>query len=190
MLRTVELKGMLGDKYGKKHEFAIDKPVDAFSALCQIKEFRENLSSYNFNVIRKMDNDIYLTQESLDMHLGKCKHIIIQPPIEGAGIEFLVFGTIIVGLTLLRFFTKVRTDDFEAPDDQASFLFNNQVNSTEQGAAIPLVYGRVRTGSVTVSSGVAVEAYRGNSQNTTLNPFGSRQNVQRRRGVYPFEARY
>lgn len=45
----------------------------------------------------------------------------------------------------------------EAPDQRPSFTYNGPVNAVEQGAAVPLVYGQVRTGSVLVSAGVSVE---------------------------------
>jgi predicted phage tail protein len=54
----------------------------------------------------------------------------------------------------------------ETEEQPASFLLNGPVNVGQQGNAIPLVYGRVRTGSVVVSSGLGVEQigiYRGGS---------------------------
>lgn len=45
----------------------------------------------------------------------------------------------------------------ESPDQRPSFMYNGPVNTAEQGATIPLVYGRMRTGSVLVSAGLSVE---------------------------------
>lgn len=45
----------------------------------------------------------------------------------------------------------------ESPDQRSSFLYNGPVNTVEQGATIPLVYGKMRTGSVLVSAGLSVE---------------------------------
>lgn len=45
----------------------------------------------------------------------------------------------------------------ESPDQRSSFLYNGPVNTVEQGATIPLVYGRMRTGAVLVSAGISVE---------------------------------
>lgn len=47
--------------------------------------------------------------------------------------------------------------EFERPDARPSFLFNGPVNTTEQGGPVPLVYGRVITGSHVVSSGLTTE---------------------------------
>jgi predicted phage tail protein len=44
-----------------------------------------------------------------------------------------------------------------APDQRPSFLFNGPVNVSEQGGPVPLVYGRVRVGSIVVSSGLKAE---------------------------------
>jgi len=41
--------------------------------------------------------------------------------------------------------------------DKPSYYFNGPVNVAEQGNCVPLVYGRVRVGSVVVSSGMKAE---------------------------------
>lgn len=48
-------------------------------------------------------------------------------------------------------------DATQSPDENASFIFNGPVNTNTQGTAIPLVYGRCMTGSVTISAGIYVE---------------------------------
>jgi predicted phage tail protein len=45
----------------------------------------------------------------------------------------------------------------ERPEDRPSFMFNGATNVTEQGNAMPLVYGRHRSGSVVISSGLSAE---------------------------------
>lgn len=45
----------------------------------------------------------------------------------------------------------------ERPDERASFIFNGPVNTVVQGGAVPLVYGRVLTGSTVMSAGIYVE---------------------------------
>lgn len=44
----------------------------------------------------------------------------------------------------------------ERPENQPSYAFDGPVNVTAQGQAIPLVYGRMRVGSVVISSGLSV----------------------------------
>jgi len=48
-------------------------------------------------------------------------------------------------------------DSVESPDARSSFVFNGPSNKSKQGAPVPLVYGRIRTGSVLVSAGITVE---------------------------------
>ncbi len=45
----------------------------------------------------------------------------------------------------------------EGADKQQSFLFNGAVNSVEQGGPVPLIYGRMRVGSVVGSTGLTIE---------------------------------
>lgn len=44
-----------------------------------------------------------------------------------------------------------------AADEKSGFLFNGPINTAEQGGACPLVFGRVRAGSVVVSAGITAE---------------------------------
>lgn len=82
----------------------------------------------------------------------------------GAGGALGGFGSIALGLALLGVIYLISSAI--APDEPAkdedkdakpSFLFNGPVNVQEQGVAVPLVYGRIRTGSVVVAGGISVE---------------------------------
>lgn len=48
-------------------------------------------------------------------------------------------------------------EDREAPDQRPSFLYNGAVNVSQEGLPVPLVYGRMRVGSVVVSTGLSAE---------------------------------
>jgi len=45
----------------------------------------------------------------------------------------------------------------EIADNRASYIFNGAVNLTAQGNPVPILYGRMRVGSVVVSAGLSVE---------------------------------
>lgn len=45
----------------------------------------------------------------------------------------------------------------ERPDERASFLFNGAVNTSAEGATIPVIYGRFKPGSVVISSEIVSE---------------------------------
>lgn len=47
-----------------------------------------------------------------------------------------------------------KAQGFESIDRKPSFIFTGAVNAATQGNAVPLVYGRMRVGSVVVSAGV------------------------------------
>lgn len=47
---------------------------------------------------------------------------------------------------------------FEAPEDAPSFLLGAPTNQAQEGAVIPIVGGRMRVGSLIISSGVTNEA--------------------------------
>jgi predicted phage tail protein len=47
-----------------------------------------------------------------------------------------------------------KSQNFEPVDRKPSFLFYGAVNASTQGTAVPLVYGRMRVGSVVISAGV------------------------------------
>jgi predicted phage tail protein len=50
-------------------------------------------------------------------------------------------------------------DSRELADNRPSFLFNGPVNRVEQGGAVPMVFGRMRVGSVVVSAGLSAENF-------------------------------
>jgi predicted phage tail protein len=45
----------------------------------------------------------------------------------------------------------------EIADNRASYIFNGAVNLTAQGNPVPILYGRMRVGSVVISAGLSVE---------------------------------
>ncbi|NBT52728.1 MAG: tail assembly protein, partial [Marivivens sp.] len=45
----------------------------------------------------------------------------------------------------------------EIADNRASYIFNGAENLTAQGNPVPILYGRMRVGSVVISAGLSVE---------------------------------
>jgi predicted phage tail protein len=45
----------------------------------------------------------------------------------------------------------------KSDDDEESYYFNGAVNNTEQGVAVPLIFGRCKVGSSVISSSIDVE---------------------------------
>ncbi|MEH6641389.1 hypothetical protein [Vreelandella glaciei] len=48
-------------------------------------------------------------------------------------------------------------NDRESPAERPSFLFDGPVNTSTQGLPVPVIYGRVRVGSVVISAGMTAE---------------------------------
>lgn len=117
-----------------------------------------------------------LTDEMNEFHLyphiagsGKAGRII-------AGIVLIVVGYIITGLSygwaaplgnamigagvsliLGAIFAPRQQSQQDAPDERASYIFNNPVNTQAQGGPVPLIYGRFRAGTTVVSAGITSE---------------------------------
>ena len=47
--------------------------------------------------------------------------------------------------------------NYERPDERPSFLLGGQVNTTLQGNPVPIILGRMRTGSLVISAGIYTE---------------------------------
>lgn len=128
-----------------------------------------------------------LNEEGLTVGLGNQNEIHILPAIEGAGGDgvgkviggiALVAASFIPGLNvavagalfsagvsmslggvsmMLAPSPDSNYDDRESPDQRPSFLFDGPVNTSTQGLPVPVVYGRIKTGSVVVSAGMTSE---------------------------------
>ena len=67
-------------------------------------------------------------------------------------------GMILGGISMMLA-PSVQTQSYESrerPEERASYLFEGPTNRTEQGHAIPIVYGEAYVGSIVVSAGVDV----------------------------------
>ena len=77
------------------------------------------------------------------------------------GVPLIVNGVVMIGAGVASFFMPTADTDlgkFEKQDKRPSFLFNGATNTSTQGAALPLVYGRRRVGSVVISAGIETSA--------------------------------
>ena len=77
------------------------------------------------------------------------------------GVPLIVNGVVMIGAGVASFFMPTADTDlgkFEKQDKRPSFLFNGATNTSTQGAALPLVYGRCRVGSVVISAGIETSA--------------------------------
>ncbi|EKO3708171.1 tail assembly protein [Vibrio metschnikovii] len=176
-VRTIRLYGKLGAKFGRVHKFVCNSPREAASALCAMvpgfkKEMMESKDKgVEYAVFIGREN---IGEEVLDSPAGN-KDIRIAPVIAGSGRGFQVIAGVALvaasffagpaapylmatGISLavngaMQYLTKIPdgTPGTEA-DNGASYNFNGPVNVTAQGNPIPVLYGEMIVGSVTVSA--------------------------------------
>jgi predicted phage tail protein len=64
------------------------------------------------------------------------------------------FSLLLGGVSSLLFSpSKVSSGSAERPENRPSYNFNGAINTTGQGGAVPLCYGRLRVGSQLISAG-------------------------------------
>ena len=172
-LVTVRLWGPLGDEFGREHAFAIRTPVEALAALdANYPGFRRAMIKYDRYYIAA-DQELR-NQETV--YFPVSREVDIVPAVQGdwfavpaivtaigftAGTTAFTIASIAVGLLLSALLIGVSLLLTPKPkktnqDDERkeSNAFSSPDNTVGQGAAIPIVYGRVFCGSVVVSVGI------------------------------------
>lgn len=173
--RTIRLYGKLGAKFGRVHKFVCNSPKEAASALCAMvpgfkKEMMESKDKgIEYAVFIGREN---ISEEVLGAPAGN-KDIRIAPVIAGSGRGFQVIAGVAlavaggitgnpyllaVGVSLavggaMQYLTKIPDGNTgtDSVDNGASYNFNGPVNVTAQGNPIPVLYGEMIVGSITVS---------------------------------------
>lgn len=177
-LVKVRLHGHLAQAYGREHEFVIRSPGEAFRAFeANYRGFRKTFLQAPHYYLR-VDGDWRDGSEGWLMPASR--EVDIIPDIEGAGLETLIatglvtyagftagaastaivssliasvlITAVMVGLSLLLApKPKKNTTDDKKED---SFMFSGADATVGQGAAVPLVYGRVWVPPTVISAGL------------------------------------
>lgn len=174
-LVKVNLHGILAAKYGASHEFAIRTPREAVWALdANFPGFyREFVKQERYIIVA--DDELRDGDSAAEITFARELHLV--PKIEGqdpitlaataitwatggviAGTAATIIGGILVvgilfGLSMLL---RPKQEDKEDEAKDESYAFTGPENVTTQGAAVPLIYGRVFCGSVVISAGLSV----------------------------------
>lgn len=178
----VYLHGALA-QFGEVFELEVRDCAEAVTALAsQIYGFADCIASGDWSVvIGDVESGDSITDESLTIALKDGASIHIIPAIAGAGgiISAVVGITKIAwgastgnwnmvksgfnqakgGVTSL-FSTTPVTPDYATraeADERPSFLYDGATNTSVQGLPVPVIYGRVRAGSIVVSAGLSSE---------------------------------
>lgn len=168
----LHLHGILGHKYGKLHKFAVKSPKDIINAMeANFPEFRKDLKDLalqNVHYTFVCDNK-WLKGNSLSENKIKNAKIDMIPSVLGSGV--VVIGKITL-LMIVNFvvaigsavFSYIQSGKVEFPKIPGatgtstalnrSLAFSNRENIVEQGGPVPLVYGRLKVGSLVIQSSV------------------------------------
>jgi predicted phage tail protein len=176
-LITVRLHGPLADAYGAEHRFAIRNPREAVFALdANYPGFRRAFLAYQFYDL--FVDGLWLPPEAANDDPASApasQSIDIAPRIEGGGfllapligaalglaassaavqiISGLIVAAVLIGVSLLLA-PKPKKKEAEDSKKDENYMFSGPENVTEQGVAVPVIYGRVHVGSVVISAGL------------------------------------
>lgn len=159
-LRDIYLYGRLGRLYGKHHRFAVRTPIEAIRAISvNFPGADKLLRSGRYRMVvgdRKKGFSVDERIGGFAFTADKAFNFIPETKAGATGFEwaFIAVAALTAATVLLRPPIEVPRAEDRA-DDKASFIFDGAVNSPAQGLPVPLVYGRVRTGSVVASAGIS-----------------------------------
>jgi len=185
-LVTIRLHGILADKYGRLHRLNIHSPREAIAALeANYPGFRRDFLAHDNYALfvdgewRDEANTPMVEASAVNVSIDFCPVVegrIMTPIIAGLGLigitgtaATIIAGVITVGLLLgvsLLFAPKVKKKTTEDTPKDENYMFSGPVNVTTQGAAVPLLYGHVFTGSVVVSAGLETTEDVGSTPNS------------------------
>lgn len=175
-LREVRLYGHLGKRFGRVHKLAIESAREAVVALCAVldgfeREFMAHKGGYVL-FAGKRDRNGALNEKTVDVTLGASEAVYIVPVVRAANFWSQVWKgavDIFSAVTMIGWVNRPIADAVkpkmpsvptvgERPEDIPSYAFGSIANYTDQGVAVPIVYGEVIAGSVVASQGLtAVE---------------------------------
>lgn len=185
-VRTIRLYGKLGAKFGRVHHYVCDTTAGAIGALCRMVDgFEQELKSSKdkgmaYACFVGKEN---INQDALRAPVGD-DEIRIAPMINGAGKGFqLIAGALLIAASffvpvsapltsamltagiglaasgVVSYFTTTPSGNVgvDSAENGASYNFNGPVNVTAQGNPVPVLYGQMIVGSVTVSGDIYSE---------------------------------
>lgn len=184
-LTKVYLDGEMGARFGREWDLSIKSPSEALSIINAnvggvFNWIRANLAKYDaYSVICEHRNGAieHLDGKESYLMLHDLVSIRFIPLIEGAkaavrvvvGVALMVVGFMVPGMQPLMLvgaqialggITELlapKPKKNESGEGKSSRYFNGAQNTAEQGAYVPLIYGKVKTGSQAVSVALSVD---------------------------------
>lgn len=175
----VYLHGSL-KQFGESFELDVVSAAEAMLALTsQIKGMRDVLASCQWQIVK--DGGEAITDDSITIGLKDGSSLHVVPAIDGAGgivdifagITMIVLGGVSGNWSMVQSgFNKttggisglltsapstVGASERSNPDERPSFLYDGATNTSKQGLPVPIIYGRIRAGSIVISAGLTSE---------------------------------
>jgi len=180
MLRDIHFYGSLAKTVGhEKLSLSVNDVQMLFRSMERVKPgFTQDVAALKdiCFVLKDGEKIKSLTADDLSWRFGDYKEVHIAGGEDGAFItaamfvgtflaEYAVAAAIVanivisvaVGAIVSSMTSMPTTNNNEPVDQRKSNLFDGAVNNVSQGGPIPLVYGRFRVGSTTISSDVTTE---------------------------------
>ena len=176
---TIRLHGVLAKKFGAVHRCVASSTAQALRYLeVNYPGFRNwILNAHEQGIIFKVKNNEYeLSEEELIDPVGDGWTVHITPLFAASGrvgkiivgIGLIALGSFGVGflglsplsmiitgsLMLISGLIGPRTDTPSDEEDQRSYVFSGQTNTSSTGNRVPVVYGLIQTGSLVLSAAV------------------------------------
>jgi predicted phage tail protein len=172
-LVAVHLYGPLADEFGALHRFAVRDPREAARALCANYprfeaafhkhgpyyvivdgELREHEAAALLPAMREVH---FRPVAEGNAFLGAALVGAIIPSLAGTTAATIIGGLLFTGLMIgISFLLRPKPPSEEEEKKNENYAFTGPENVTEQGVAVPLIYGQVFAGSVVVSAGLEV----------------------------------
>lgn len=167
----VYLHGPLATRFGEHHRLAVRTPTEAIAAFDAnfpgfVAAFAEHGHYYIFADGDWRDGDeAAIMPASREIHfcpqiegrafLGALLVGALFPAIAGTTTATIIGGLLFAGLMIgISFLLTPKPEKPKEDKRDENYAFTGPENVTGQGAAVPLIYGRVYAGSVVVSAGL------------------------------------
>lgn len=170
-MTEIHLHGILGKKYGRLHRFAVKEPKDVVRALeANYENFSKDIKDLlKKNIVYTMVADDQWVQGML-FNKNKIKKIDFVPAIIGSGpvvtgyaLTWWMVATLVISIASAVYayvqagkqrYPEIPGAEGVSSANSRSLSFSNRENITEQGNPVPLVYGRMKVGSLVIQSSV------------------------------------
>ena len=177
----------MGKHFGKSWDLAVSSPAEALRMIeankpglrAWIINNREKYDAYKVLCVYDDGREELLDDETFVLERHKLKQIRFTPVVSGASaVAKIVVGAVLIAANFLTGFNnpylykigaalilggivealsprpKTKNQDGENIN---TYYFDGPANTDEQGAAVPLIYGRVIAGSRPISASISVD---------------------------------